>query len=129
MAFPGLQKWAARYFRANKPEGWRHSRANVFRPVVEQLECRQLLSTVFPISLANGGPSVTPNGDSSIAPTVSADGRFIGFTSQATNIVPGQTDTNGARDVFLYDRLTGTTVLVTHTSNSTITAGNGDSLV
>src|SRR5438105_5679212 len=117
MAFPGLRKWAARYFRTNKPEDWRQSRANVFRPVVEQLECRQLPSTVVPISLANGGPSVTPNGDS-IDPRVSADGRFIGFTSHATNIIPSQTDTNAARDVFLYDRLTGTTVLVSHTSDS-----------
>jgi Tol biopolymer transport system component len=33
--------------------------------------------------------------------TISGDGRFIGFQSDATNLVPG--DTNGVQDVFLYD--------------------------
>lgn len=36
-------------------------------------------------------------------PVVSFDGRFIAFVSDATNIVPG--DTNGVSDVFLYDDL------------------------
>lgn len=39
---------------------------------------------------------------------ISADGRFVAFTSFATNLVPG--DTNGEKDVFLRDRLTGETV-------------------
>src|SRR5437667_2692148 len=98
MAFPGLRKWV----RTNKREDWRQSRANVFRPVfrpvVEQLECRQLPSTVFPISLANGGPSVTPNGDS-FAESVSADGRYVAFQSNATNILPGQQDANGTGNI------------------------------
>src|SRR3990172_12074621 len=38
---------------------------------------------------------------------VSADGRFIAFASNASNLVPN--DTNGARDIFVRDRLTGTT--------------------
>ena len=38
----------------------------------------------------------------SSAPWMSADGRYITFTSEATNLVPG--DTNGALDVFIYDR-------------------------
>ena len=40
-------------------------------------------------------------------PAISADGRFVAFNSDATNLVPG--DTNGARDVFVRDRQTGTT--------------------
>jgi Tol biopolymer transport system component len=43
----------------------------------------------------------------SIKPTISADGRYVAFSSDATNLVPG--DTNGAQDVFVHDRLTGTT--------------------
>jgi Tol biopolymer transport system component len=39
--------------------------------------------------------------------SVSADGRYVAFDSTAANIVPG--DANGARDVFVYDRLTRTT--------------------
>lgn len=38
---------------------------------------------------------------------VSADGRFVAFTSEAGNLVVG--DSNGVADVFLRDRLTGTT--------------------
>ncbi len=36
---------------------------------------------------------------------ISADGRFVAFTSDATNLVPG--DTNNARDVFVHERKTG----------------------
>lgn len=41
---------------------------------------------------------------------VSDSGRFVAFTSEATNLVPG--DTNLRRDVFLRDRELGTTVRV-----------------
>jgi len=94
---------------------------------VEQLEDRRLPSTVVPISLANGGPSVTPNGDSFGGP--SADGRFVVFDSKATNIVSGQQDNNGTTDVFLYDRLTQSTSLVSHASGSTTTTANGASVL
>ena len=40
-------------------------------------------------------------------PSISADGRFVAFDSEATNLVPG--DTNGTSDVFVKDRLTGST--------------------
>lgn len=36
---------------------------------------------------------------------ISASGRFVAFTSQATNLVPG--DTNDRQDAFVYDRRTG----------------------
>ncbi len=35
---------------------------------------------------------------------ISGDGRYIAFSSEASNLVPG--DTNGLRDVFVYDRVT-----------------------
>ncbi len=46
------------------------------------------------------------NGDSG-DPVTSADGRFVAFDSFATNLVTG--DTNGWEDIFVHDRLTGTT--------------------
>ena len=46
------------------------------------------------------------NGDS-FSPTISANGRFVAFASQASNLVPG--DTNGVDDVFVHDRLLGET--------------------
>lgn len=39
---------------------------------------------------------------------LSSDGRFLAFQSEASNLVPG--DTNGVSDVMLRDRLSGTTV-------------------
>jgi Tol biopolymer transport system component len=46
---------------------------------------------------------------------ISADGRFVSFHSQASNLVPG--DTNGVDDVFVHDRWTGRTTRVSVTSH------------
>lgn len=55
--------------------------------------------------------SVSSNWDqanaASGASCMSADGRYVAFASTATNLVPG--DTNGKRDIFVFDRNTGTT--------------------
>jgi Tol biopolymer transport system component len=55
--------------------------------------------------------SVDPNGiegnGPSYAPILSGDGRYLAFTSEATNLVPN--DTNGAPDVFVRDLVSGTT--------------------
>ncbi|MBL8302286.1 MAG: hypothetical protein JNM26_05885, partial [Ideonella sp.] len=45
--------------------------------------------------------------EASLTPKISADGRFVVFTSYADNLVPG--DTNDAADVFVRDRAKGTT--------------------
>ncbi len=42
--------------------------------------------------------------------SISADGRYVAFNSEASNLVPG--DTNGFIDVFVRDRQTGTTKMV-----------------
>ena len=44
------------------------------------------------------------------APALSADGRYVVFSSQASNLVPN--DNNSTEDVFLHDRVTGATVCV-----------------
>ncbi len=46
----------------------------------------------------------------SSAPTISADGRYVAFQSNATNLVAG--DTNGVQDIFVHDRDTGATTWV-----------------
>jgi uncharacterized repeat protein (TIGR01451 family) len=56
-------------------------------------------------------------------PAVSADGRFVAFVSLSDNLVPG--DTNGAADIFVRDRLTGTTERVNVSSSGA--QANGDS--
>ncbi|HOC32431.1 MAG TPA: hypothetical protein PKK84_09330, partial [Armatimonadota bacterium] len=60
---------------------------------------------------------------SSYRPAISADGRFVAFWSFASNLVPG--DTNARPDVFLRDRWTGTTTLVSVASDGT--QGNDES--
>ena len=55
--------------------------------------------------------------------TVTDDGRFVAFTSSATNLVPN--DTNGRSDIFVRDRMTGTTERVSVSSNGE--QANGDS--
>jgi len=62
------------------------------------------------------------NGDS-YNPAISADGRFVVFDSQAGNLVPG--DTNGNTNVFIHDRRTGETKLIS--KNSAGKAGNNAS--
>jgi Tol biopolymer transport system component/ribosomal protein L24E len=54
-------------------------------------------------------------------PTLSADGRFVAFWSDATNLVSG--DTNNQPDAFVYDRQAGTTIRVSVASDGT--QGNG----
>jgi Tol biopolymer transport system component len=44
----------------------------------------------------------TQGNDESWLPSISADGRYVAFSSLASNLVPG--DTNGLRDVFVHDR-------------------------
>ena len=51
------------------------------------------------VSVATDG---TPGNNNSFTPAMSANGRFVAFTSFATNLVAG--DTNNERDVFLRDR-------------------------
>lgn len=56
------------------------------------------------VSVSSAG--VQANGTSDHV-AISADGRYVAFRSNASNLVAG--DTNGAYDVFLHDRATGTT--------------------
>ncbi|MBA2448749.1 MAG: PD40 domain-containing protein [Chloroflexi bacterium] len=59
----------------------------------------------------------------SVAPSISADGRFVAFGSFAANLVPG--DTNDVPDVFVKDRLTGAVERVSLTADGA--QGDGDS--
>lgn len=52
--------------------------------------------------LVSAAPGGTSADDASYAPSISADGRFVAFSSQASNLVPG--DSNRRPDVFVYDR-------------------------
>jgi len=57
-------------------------------------------------------------------PAISNDGRFVAFTSMASNLVPD--DTNNSYDVFLYDRQEDTTTRVSEATSGA--QGNGPSM-
>ena len=79
-------------------------------------------NTTILISTDSSGTS--GNGDSD-APVISADGRFIAFTSLATNLT-AIADANGGNDIFLHDCQANTTLLVSVNAAGTA-AGNGAS--
>lgn len=89
--------------------------------------------TLVRVSVAQDGAEA--NGSSS-SPSLSADGRYLGFVSNASNLVGG--DTNGVRDVFVKDLLTGEIARVSaepdgtggrSTGTTTMIAGNGEHLL
>lgn len=69
------------------------------------------------VSRALGSATVTAD-NFSYPSAISADGRFVLFTSTASNVVPGVTDANATYDLFVFDRLSGSSSLVTRSSNS-----------
>jgi Tol biopolymer transport system component len=66
------------------------------------------------VSVASDG---TQGNSHSAFPSISADGRYVAFSSLASNLVPG--DTNGIGDVFVHDRVTGQTTRVSVASDGT----------
>ncbi len=67
----------------------------------------QLLAETTRVSLSSSGEEA--NGGC-YSPAISANGRYIAFTSYARNLVPS--DGNGKGDTFIHDRLTGQTTRV-----------------
>jgi len=74
----------------------------------------RLLGETRRVSVSSEGEGA--NGYSSLT-AFSSDGRYVMFWSDATNLVPG--DTNGERDVFLHDVVTSSTELIS------VAAGEG----
>ena len=66
-----------------------------------------LTNTTIRVSLDSAGNQANRFSD---RPSISADGRFVAFTSEASNLVPG--DTNQRNDIFVRDTLTNTTTRV-----------------
>ena len=67
--------------------------------------CDRLAQT-HAIKRISVGLSIQQRGARSNNPSISSDGRFVAFESLASNLVPK--DTNGRRDIFVYNRQTKT---------------------
>lgn len=78
--------------------------------------------TTMRLSVTSDGTQA--NGTSSIS-SISGDGRYIAFDSQATNLVSG--DTNLGSDIFVHDRITGETRRISVASNGAQGVGGGGS--
>ena len=76
------------------------------------------------VSVASVADSGAQSDDNSANSSVSADGRYVAFESIADNLVAG--DTNMAQDVFVRDRQTGRTTLVSMAASGKVSA-NSDS--
>lgn len=99
------------------------------------LTCRPILPFFFGLGVASlalahaahaqalARVSVTPAGaqadNSSIGPAVTPDGRYVAFTTTASNLAAN--DTNGTSDVYRIDRLTGAVVRISETPAGTPT--------
>jgi dipeptidyl aminopeptidase/acylaminoacyl peptidase len=91
-----------------------HSILFVGRVVTEfSIDDFQILSSpsVERVSVSSAGEQGNADG---VGPSPSADGRLVAYESNASNLVEG--DTNNARDIFVFDRATGTTERVSVSS-------------
>ncbi|WP_435205048.1 TolB family protein [Micromonospora sp. bgisy143] len=77
------------------------------------------------VSVSTGG---TQGNRISNEPAISADGRYVAFSSAASNLVTG--DLNGMVDIFLRDRVAGTTSLVSvsSTGSAALSPSNGPAI-
>jgi Tol biopolymer transport system component len=73
------------------------------------------------VSRASGGAGAKGNGGS-FGPAISADGRFVAFGSDATNLHPD--DDDDTTDLFVRDLQANTTTLVSRASGATGAKGN-----
>ncbi|HOW34209.1 MAG TPA: Ser-Thr-rich GPI-anchored membrane family protein [Methanoregulaceae archaeon] len=83
-------------------------------------------NTTSRVSVSTNG---TQGNGASTSLSISADGRYVAFSSSASNLVPN--DTNGMSDVFVHDRLTGNTSRVSVNSTGVqgdVAAGYGSAL-
>lgn len=85
------------------------------------------LGTTTLVSHAAGSPARAASRSGYNSLGMSADGRYVAFTSWSTDLVPGAVDGGINFDVFLWDRITGTTTLVSHAAGLPGTSAAGDS--
>lgn len=86
---------------------------------------RQNLEVIL-VSRAAGSVVAAANGES-FPRAISDDGRYVVYQTLATDVVAGVADSNGVSDVYLFDRQTGSSRLVSHSAASLSETANGSS--
>jgi Tol biopolymer transport system component len=98
------------------------------KSAVDQLYLVPMLPTPGTPRLVTGYDNITANGHSRL-PSVSADGRYVAFLSEASNLIPDDTNANpgggGGIDVFVRDTESGTTERVSTSSSGAQTLRSG----
>jgi Tol biopolymer transport system component len=96
-------------------------RANVFQqgPQIYLRDRQRRQTSLVSVAAAGGQPDAASSN-----PSISAGGRFVAFRSDATDLVTG--DTNGQPDIFVRDRLAGTTTRLSVSSSETQADGPSD---
>src|SRR5262245_55780030 len=121
MAF---RNWWTRLVQTRTPSRAERRR----KPRLESLEDRAV-PAVQAVSSAVPPLSVPATGNAnslvSTISSVSDNGRYVVYLSKATNLVANQVDSNNTNDVFLFDRETGTTRLLSRQAGTSSTAANG----
>ncbi|MEO6308651.1 MAG: putative Ig domain-containing protein [Nitrospiraceae bacterium] len=74
--------------------------------------------------VSKSSSGITSNGLVNSSPAISEDGRFIAFLSNGTNVVTGVT----GQQIYLHDRVTGSTSLISKNNNVPPVPGDGNSV-
>lgn len=105
-------------------EEWFHINSTGHAAIAQALgrlrPVRNLAGGLERVSVATG-TTATLRGINSLTPSISDDGRYVAFMTEA-DLVAG--DTNGVRDAFVHDRATQTTERVSLASDGTQPDGN-----
>jgi Ca2+-binding RTX toxin-like protein len=83
-----------------------------------------LTNTTTLLSLGSAG---NPGNSSSLSPSISADGRFVAFSSESSNLVPG--DTNNNYDIFVADTSSTPKVINGTPGNDNLTGTSGNDII
>ncbi|MCS6865104.1 MAG: DUF4214 domain-containing protein [Gemmataceae bacterium] len=126
-----MRMWRRRW-ASSRSQSSRSPAVETNRPrlTLETLEARDVPAVTLVSFAASGTASASANNDSTlpfVATSISDDGNYVVYLSQATNLVTNQSDTNGVNDVFLFDRANNTTRLISRQHGTTATAANGES--
>ena len=107
------------WYRIRRPKAGRLSMSNDGHADVARRCARAVVLVGALATVAVGAPGPVPTTRASVSsdnteadepsdtPSISANGRFVVFSSFATTLVPG--DGNGKRNIFVRDRQTGST--------------------